>query len=75
MCVSLDNVKARRGRLTRCPLAFGNIGPPSLPVSGAFAVLLEALFLFAEVFLILNENHGDYVSRCGVGGVLQAMNE
>ena len=51
-------------KLTCCPLSLGNIGTPSLPVGGALAVLLEALFLFAEVFLILNENHCDCRSRC-----------
>ena len=50
--------------LTCCPLSLGNVGTPSLPVGGAFAVLLETLLLFAEVFLILNENHRDCRIRC-----------
>jgi hypothetical protein len=49
--------------LTGSPLPLGNVRAPSLPVSGALAVLLEALLLLAEVLLILNENHGGYVAR------------
>ena len=56
-------------------MSLGNIRAPSLPVSGALAVGLETLFLFAKVFLILNEDHGDYVGWWGVGGELSTGNE
>jgi hypothetical protein len=51
-------------------LPLGNIGTPSLPVGGALAVRFEALLLFAEVLLILNENHGGCVGWSSFRGKL-----
>jgi len=63
-CISLGQNVTLQRRLTGCPLPLGDIGSPSLPVSGAIAVLFEALLLFAEVLLILNENHRVCVCAC-----------
>ena len=47
-------------RLTSCPLPLGNVRTPALPVLLALSVRLEAFLFLAEVFLIFNENHGEY---------------
>ena len=61
--VSSKKLDTPRRGLTSGPLPLGNVWSPSLPVGFAIAVLLEALFLLAEVFLILNENHAVCTSR------------
>jgi hypothetical protein len=50
-------------------LPFGYIRTPSLPVGRALAVGLEALLFFAEVLLVLNEDHGG----CGGCGGWRCM--
>ena len=57
--------------LTSCPLPLGNIRAPFLPVRGVFFVLLETLFFFAEVFLVLNKNHDEGSAGGGIWRVLE----
>lgn len=45
--------KERTGR----PLSFCHIGTPFLPISGAFAILLESLLLLSEIFMVVYYYH------------------
>jgi len=45
--------------LTSCPLSFSDIRAPLLPVLDAVAILLETLFLFGQVFVVIEHHHLD----------------
>lgn len=49
------------------PLSLGHVGPPSLPVAAALAVLLQTLFLLGEVLVLVDQHHGG-TRGCGEGG-------
>lgn len=54
----VNGLFAKRKVRTCCPLSFGNVGAPFLPVFGSLAILLETPLLLGEVFVTVKDNHG-----------------
>lgn len=52
-----------------CPLPLSNVGTPFLPVLGPLTVFFQALLFLAEVFVMINDNHGERGRSAGpLGG-------
>lgn len=45
-------------RHTSCPLPFGDVGAPMLPIAGTFAVLFQPLLLLSEILMVVDQDHG-----------------
>lgn len=60
-----DSSGQRKRVVTCCPLAFGDVWTPFLPVLCALAILFEALLLLGEVLVAVKDHHGGGACKGG----------